>query len=101
MVPIFDGIEGDAGSGVFCENDISGLGPYEGFWIGIVLGEIVANGDLQLGDAGEDAAPDALAGDLGEEALDQIQPGGRGQRCSVKRGCFASQAWTSLVLWVV
>ena len=35
---------------------------------------------LQLGDAGEGAAPDALARDLGEEALDEIEPGRAGRR---------------------
>ena len=30
------------------------------------------DGGLQLRDALEDAAPDALAGDLGEEAFDEI-----------------------------
>ena len=29
---------------------------------------------FKLGDAAEYAAPDALAGDLGEEPLDQIEP---------------------------
>ena len=31
----------------------------------------------QLRDALEDAAPDTLAGDSGEEALDEVQPGRR------------------------
>ena len=59
------------------KNDIGGLCPYEGFWRGIVFGEIVIDGGLQLGDALEDAAPDALACDLGEEALNEVQPGRR------------------------
>src|SRR3712207_8539494 len=33
-----------------------------------------------VGDALEGAAPDALAGDLGEEPLDQVEPGRRGRR---------------------
>ena len=32
------------------------------------------DGGLQIRDALEDAAPDTLAGDLGEEALDAVQP---------------------------
>src|SRR5271157_4977449 len=59
------------------KNDIGGLCPNEGFWRGIVFGEIVIDGGLQLGDALEDAAPDALACDLGEEALNEVQPGRR------------------------
>ena len=59
------------------KNDIDGLCPNQGFWRGIVFGEIVIDGGLQLGDALEDAAPDALACDLGEEALDEVQPGRR------------------------
>ena len=35
---------------------------------------------LQLGDGGEDAALQALAGQGREEALDSIEPGGRGGR---------------------
>ena len=35
------------------------------------------DGGLQLCDALEDAATDALTGDLGEEAFDEIQPRGR------------------------
>jgi hypothetical protein len=41
--------------------------------------EVVADGVFEFGDAGEDAAPNALAGDLGKEALDQIEPGRRGR----------------------
>ena len=46
----------------------------------IVLGEVGVDGDFQVSDALEDAAPDALAGDLGEEPLDQVEPGRRGRR---------------------
>jgi hypothetical protein len=31
-------------------------------------------GSLELGNALEDAAADAVAGDLGEEALDHVEP---------------------------
>src|SRR5260221_381035 len=47
----------------------------EGPGIGIAAVEIVVDCLLELGDAPEDAAPDALGGDLGEEALDEIEPG--------------------------
>ena len=38
------------------------------------------DGDFQVGDALEDAAADPLAGDLGEEAFDEIEPRRRGGR---------------------
>lgn len=63
--------------------------------------EIILDGCLELGDTREDAAPDALPGDLGEEALHQVEPGRRGgMKRSWKRGSLASQAFTALVLWV-
>ena len=63
----------------FCENSIDGLGPDEGFGTGIVLGKIGVDGGLQVSDRAEDAAPDALAGDFGEEILDRVEPGSRGR----------------------
>jgi hypothetical protein len=41
-----------------------------------VLGEVSVDGGLQFDDRAEDAAPDALPGDLGEEVLNGIEPGG-------------------------
>ena len=43
-------------------------------WLGlaIVVVEIADDGSLQFIDALEDAAADALSGDLGKEALDQL-----------------------------
>ena len=55
------------------------MGPDEGFWAGIVLGEISVDGGLQVGDRAEDAAADALARHLGKEVFDGIEPGGRGR----------------------
>src|SRR5437868_3273283 len=48
-------------------------------WAGIVLGEISIDGSLQVGDRAEYATADALAGHLGEEVLDRVEPGGRGR----------------------
>src|SRR5260370_20917318 len=45
----------------------------------VVFGEVAVDGDLQVGHTPEDAASDALAGDLGEEAFDEIQPRRRGR----------------------
>jgi hypothetical protein len=50
--------------------------PDEGFGVGVVLGEISVDGGLQVGNRAKDAAADALAGDLGKEVLDCIEPGG-------------------------
>ena len=59
--------------------DVGGSGgPDEGLGVPVVLGEVAMDGDLQVGNALEDSAADALAGDLGEEALDEIEPGRRG-----------------------
>ena len=45
-----------------------------------MLVEVVVDGHLQFDHGVEDAATDALSGDLGEEALDQVEPGCRGRR---------------------
>ena len=64
----------------FFENGPGGCGPDEGNRVLIVLGEIIVIGLLHPGDAFEGAAMDAFSGDLGEEALDHVEPGGRRQR---------------------
>ena len=43
-----------------------------GFGAALWRVEIGADGLLQFGDAGKGAAADALSGDLGEEALDEV-----------------------------
>ena len=52
-------------------------GPDEGLGIGIGLGEEAVDGGLKVDDGAEDAAFEASAGELGEEALDGIEPGSR------------------------
>ena len=51
-------------------------GPDEGFGIGVGLAQEAVDGGLEVGDAGEDAAFEAPSGQLGEEALDRVEPGG-------------------------
>src|SRR5690242_10046487 len=51
-----------------------------GFGAAIVFNEISVDAGLQVGDRVEDAAADALPGHLGKEALDGVEPGGRGRR---------------------
>ena len=75
MVPASDSFESLEGAALFGEDGISGLGPDEGLGIGVVAVEIVVDRLLELGNAPEDAAPDAFGRDLGEEALDEIEPG--------------------------
>ena len=80
MVPGFDRFEPVESSPFLFENDLSGLGPHEGCWVGVVAVQIVVDGFLELGHARECATTDALLRDLGEEALDEIEPGGTGRR---------------------
>jgi hypothetical protein len=51
-----------------------GFGPDERFGAGIVLSEISIDGGLQVGNRAEHAAADALAGHLGREVLDGVEP---------------------------
>ena len=53
-----------------------GFPPEEGFWAGIVVGEIGIDGGLQVDDRAEHAAADALPRHLGEEVLHGVEPGG-------------------------
>jgi hypothetical protein len=41
--------------------------------------QIGLDNGLEVSDACEDAAADAVAGDLGEEPFDHVEPGGRGR----------------------
>ena len=55
--------------------DLGGsLGPDVGRGMAVVVVEIVHDGLLQFIDALEDAATDALSGDLGKEPLDHVEP---------------------------
>ena len=48
--------------------------PDEGFWIGVGLGDEAVDSELQVNDGLEDAALEALARELGEEAFDGVEP---------------------------
>jgi hypothetical protein len=54
------------------------FGPDEGLGVGIVMVEVFVDGSFGAWNGGEDAASDALVSDQAEEALDPIEPGGRG-----------------------
>lgn len=66
-MPTFDG--GDDFVGV--------SGPGEGFGLSIVLGEEAVDGRLQVDDRMKDASLEASLRQLGEEALDGVEPGAR------------------------
>jgi hypothetical protein len=55
-----------------------------------VLVDVAVDGRLQLDDRAEDAAPEPPPGQGGEEALDGVQPRGRG------RGEVEGQSWLGL-----
>src|ERR1700730_4011105 len=61
-------------TGNFSEDFGGGLGPDVGLGLIVVCVEIVDDSLLQFIDALEDAAADALSGDLGKEALDHVEP---------------------------
>lgn len=61
-------------TGDFTEDFGGSLGPDVGFGMAVVVVEIVHDGLLQFVDAFEDAASDALSGDLGKEPLDHVEP---------------------------
>ena len=55
-------------------------GPDEGLWLLIMVGDEAVDGGLQVDDAFEDAALETTLGEDGEEALDGVEPAGRGRR---------------------
>ena len=81
MVPAADFFDDGVGVG----------GPGEGFWVVVGFGEEAVDGGLEVGDAFEDAALQPLPGQLGEEALDGVEPG---REVEMERGCRSSQAST-------
>jgi hypothetical protein len=50
-------------------------GPHEGFGICVCLCDEAVDGELQINDRSEHAALEAPARELGEEALDRVEPG--------------------------
>jgi hypothetical protein len=56
------------------------LCPDEGFRVGIVVLWEFHDGALEISDALKRAAADTVSGDLGEEALEHVEPGSRGWR---------------------
>ncbi len=104
MVPAFCRVQRCAGAAGFGGNGGGEFGPDEGFRRLVVFGEIGLDGGLQGGDAGERAAADAFSCDLGEEALDQIEPGRAGRRevqmeaRMLSQPCFHGGSFVSAVI---
>ena len=67
-------------TGDLFDDGTGGSGPDEGLGVGVVVIEVVFDCGLQLDDGAEHAATDALSGNLGEKALYQVEPAGRGRR---------------------
>jgi hypothetical protein len=62
-------------------DDFVGIGdPLEGFGLSVVVVEEAVNGGLKVDDGAEDAALDPALAQCGEEALDGVEPRGRGGR---------------------
>ena len=57
------------------EDGVGGFGPDEWFGVIVVLPEVTVDCGLKVDDRSEDAAPNALAGEFGEEAFDGLEPG--------------------------
>lgn len=56
-------------------DDAAGAGhPVEGLRVTVVVSDIVVDGADEIAHAAERSFADALAGDFGEPAFDQIQP---------------------------
>ena len=75
-----DFIEGIKRAAFAGDDVIGGLAPGEGLRLCIVQQKVVVDGALEIVDAGVAPSADALRGDLGKEALDQVQPGRAGGR---------------------
>jgi hypothetical protein len=55
-------------------------GPDEGLWLLVMIDDEAVDGGLEIDDALENPALEAALGEDGEEALDGIEPAGRGGR---------------------
>src|SRR5438552_12238360 len=74
------------GSAVLCEDRFGAGSPLEGLWVLVSMLDPVVNRGLEFGDVVEGPSPDALASNLGEEPLDEVEPGTgcrRGVQCEV------------------
>ena len=76
MLPISPDLVERVECAALAREDVFGsLAPDEGIRLVVVLQQVVVDLVLEIVDAGVAAAADALCGDLGEEALDEVHPG--------------------------
>jgi len=80
LVPVADEVEEIERPSLASEDIVGAFGPHERLRIGVMAHQVVVDGVLEVGDAPEGAAPDALGCDLGEEPLDEVEPGGARRR---------------------
>ena len=79
----------------------SSLGPDERLGVGVVVGDVLADGRYQVRHTGEHPPAQPLDGDIAKEPLDHIQPGRRGGReVDVNAGCLVSHSCTTGCLCV-
>ena len=62
------------------DDGAGGCRPDKRLGVGVVVFEIIVDRSLEVDNGVEHAATDAFSGDLGEEALDHVEPGSRGRR---------------------
>ena len=90
------------GTCILLEDDIGFGGPLEGLRFGVALGEPGLDGSLSsatLLNTPRRICWRVISANSRSTRL--IQDNDVGVKCSLKRGCLASQACTSLVLWVL
>ena len=75
-------------------------GPGEGPGLLVVVGDEAVDGGLEIDDALEDAALEATLGKDGEEALDGVEPAGRGGREVERPARMAAQPGNHLGVFV-
>ena len=84
-----------------CRDDFVGIsGPGEGLRLDIVLVEKSIDGGLEIDDRSEDAALQAPFAELGEEAFNGVEPGGRGWRVVEDEARMALEPGTNLGMLV-
>jgi hypothetical protein len=82
-------------------NRARGGSPDERLGNAVAAAYVIEDGSNQFTRAAERSPPDALVGNLGEEAFQQVQPRSAGGReVPVMRGCAANHASTAGWVWV-
>lgn len=64
-----------AGAAELCNDCVGFCCPDKGHWVLVSMVDPVGDGGLELRDVVEGSTTDALSCDLGEQALDKVEPG--------------------------